>query len=87
MLSVKFKSVDTTYATRDFATDAAISATRNVTARDKQLTPWDGPDATSDEDLSLDTDLGTGKVGLITKSHSYSFTKLVKLWTLTNLSN
>ncbi|XP_035708964.1 ataxin-2 isoform X2 [Folsomia candida] len=61
MLSVKFKSVDTTYATRDFATDAAISATRNVTARDKQLTPWDGPDATSDEDLSLDTDLGTGK--------------------------
>lgn len=64
MLSVRFKSVDINYVTREFATDAAISATRNVTApKDKQLTPWDGgPDGETDEDLSLDTDVNKGKV-------------------------
>jgi hypothetical protein len=56
MLSVRFKSVDTSYATRDFATDTAITASRNNSIRDKELTPWDGPDG-SDEDLSLEVDL------------------------------
>jgi hypothetical protein len=66
MLSTKFKSVDTNYATRDF-TDQGIASTRGPVSRDKEkeLMPWQGPDVGSDDDLSLEAGLNSTKVSLM----------------------
>jgi len=67
MLTARFKSVDTHYATRDF-TDQAIASSRGSLGREKEmkeLTPWDGPEVGSDEDLSLDAGLSNSKVSVI----------------------
>lgn len=60
MLSIRFRSVDTTYASREFATDGTIS--RGV-IRDKELTPWDGADGSVEDLPTMAMGLGSVSTG------------------------
>lgn len=57
---MKCVNADLTYPTREFATDTTISNSRGGVARDKELTPWDGSEETTEPQDMGSLEAGSG---------------------------